>query len=102
MKQDQSFKIAISTSKLCTYGSANKESTCNPGDTGNSGSILGSGRSLGGGNGNPCQYSCLGKSHGQRTLLGYSPKGHRVEYDWARAQPTFEMVDDYSEVLLFY
>ena len=26
-------------------------------------------------NGNPLQYSCLKKSHGQRTLVGYNPKG---------------------------
>ena len=26
-------------------------------------------------NGNPLQYSCLGKSHGQRSLVGYSPWG---------------------------
>ena len=25
------------------------------------------------GNNNPLQYSCLGKSHGQRSLVGYSP-----------------------------
>ena len=37
-------------------GSNGKESTCNAGDPG---SIPGSGRSLGEGNGNPLQYSCL-------------------------------------------
>ena len=39
-----------------------KESVCNAGDTGGPGSIPGSGRSLGGGNGNPnlLQYSWLG------------------------------------------
>ena len=36
-----------------------KESTCNAGDTGDAGSIPGSGRSPGAGNGNPLQYSCL-------------------------------------------
>ena len=36
-----------------------KESTCNAGDAGDSGSISGSKRSPGGGNGNPLQYSCL-------------------------------------------
>ena len=36
-----------------------KESTCNVGDAGDMGSIPGSGRSLGGGHGNPLQYSCL-------------------------------------------
>ena len=37
-----------------------KNLTANAGDTGDMGSIPGSGRSPGGGNGNPFQYSCLG------------------------------------------
>ena len=36
-----------------------KESTCNAGNEGDSGSIPGSGRSPGGEHGNPLQYSCL-------------------------------------------
>ena len=40
-------------------GSAGKESACNAGDTGDTGSIPGSGRLPGGGNSNPLQYSCL-------------------------------------------
>ena len=40
-------------------GSDGKESTCNAGDLG---SIPGSGRSPGEGNGNPLQYSCLENS----------------------------------------
>ena len=40
-------------------GSTGKESSCNAGDTGDMGVIPGSGRPLGGGNGNPFQYSCL-------------------------------------------
>ena len=36
-----------------------KESTCNAGDTEDMGSISGLGRFLGGGHGNPLQYSCL-------------------------------------------
>ena len=43
-------------------GSAGKESSYNAGDTGDSGSIPGSGRFLGEGNGNPLQYSCLENS----------------------------------------
>ena len=58
-------------------GSAAKESTCNSGDTADAGSIPGLGRSSGEGNGNPPQYSCLKKSHGQRSLAGYSPVGHK-------------------------
>jgi len=37
------------------------------------GSFPESGRSPGEGNGKPLQYSCLEKSHGQRSLAGYSP-----------------------------
>ena len=39
------------------------------------GSIPGSGRSPGRGNGNPLQYPCLEKSHGRRSLVGCSPWG---------------------------
>ena len=41
---------------MAVRGSRGKESACNAGDPG---SILGSGRSPGGGNGNPLQDSCL-------------------------------------------
>ena len=34
-------------------------------------------RSLGGGHGNPLQYSCLENLHGQRSLGGYSPRAHQ-------------------------
>ena len=46
-----------------------KESPCNAGDAGDVGSIPGSGRSPGGGNGTPLQYSCLEKP---MSLEGYS------------------------------
>ena len=42
---------------------------------GDPGLIPGSGRSPGEGNGNPLQYSCLENPHGQRNLVGYSPRG---------------------------
>ena len=51
-----------------------KESACNAGDLG---SIPGLGRSPGEGHGNPLQYSCLENPHGQRSLVGYSPWGHK-------------------------
>ena len=57
---------------MIVSGSDGEESACNAGDQG---SIPGSGRSPGGENGYPLQYSCLGKSHGQRSLAGYSPWG---------------------------
>ena len=57
-------------------GAVVKNLPTNARDTRDVGSIPGSGRSPGEGNGNPLQYSCLGKSHGQRSLAGYSPWGH--------------------------
>ena len=55
-------------------GSDGKESPCNVGDQG---SIPGLGRSPGGGNGNPLLYSCLENPHGQGSLVGYRPWGHK-------------------------
>ena len=55
-------------------GSDSKEYTCNAGDLG---SIPGLGRSPGEGHGNPLQFSYLEKPHGQRSLVGYSPWGHK-------------------------
>ena len=34
-------------------------------------------RTSGGGHGSPLQYSCLENPHGQRSLGGYSPRGHK-------------------------
>ena len=51
-------------------GSAGKEFTCNTGDAGDAGSIPGLGRSPSEGNGKPPQ-------HRQRSLVGYSPWGHK-------------------------
>ena len=48
-----------------------KVSVCNVGDPG---SIPGSGRSPGEGNGNP---RLPGKFHGWRNLVGYSPQGRK-------------------------
>ena len=31
----------------------------------------------GGGHDNPLRYSCLENAHGQRSLVGYSPWGHK-------------------------
>jgi len=43
-------------------GSVVKNLLTNAGDARDTGSIPGPGRSLGGGNGNPFQYSCLGNT----------------------------------------
>ena len=55
-------------------GSDSKELACN---VGNLGSVPGLGRSPGGGHDNPLQYSCLENPHGQRSLAGYKPGGHK-------------------------
>ena len=55
-------------------GSDGKESACNAGDMG---SIPGLGRSPGERHGNPLHYPCLENLHGQRSLTGYSPWGHK-------------------------
>ena len=54
-----------------------KNLPANAGDVRDMGSIPGSGRSPGGGHGKPLQYSCLENPHGQRSLAGYSPLGHK-------------------------
>ena len=46
-----------------------------PANAGDVGSIPGSGRSPGKGNGNLLQYSCLGNPADRRILVGYSPSG---------------------------
>jgi len=51
------------------YGSVGKESSCNAGDIGDIGSISGSGRSPGRGNGNLLQYSCLKNAMKRRAWL---------------------------------
>ena len=47
------------------------------GDIRDIGLIPGSGRFPGEGNGTPLQYSCLENPHGQRSLAGSSPWGHK-------------------------
>ena len=47
-----------------------------PANAGDTDSIPGSGRYPGGGNGNSLQHSCL-KNPIDRSLVGYSPWGHR-------------------------
>ena len=58
-------------------GSVGRESTCNVGDLG---SIPGVGRSPGKGHSNPPSILAW-NPHGQRSLAGYSPWGHRVRHD---------------------
>ena len=54
-----------------------KNLPANAGDARNTGSVPKLGRSPGVGNANLLQYSCLETFHGQRSLVGYSPWGHK-------------------------
>ena len=67
---------------LC--GSEGEEPTCHAGDPG---LIRRLRRSLGGGHGDPLQYSCLETPHGQRSLAGYNLWGLK-ESDTTERLPT--------------
>ena len=54
-----------------------KESPCNAGDAGDMGSIPGSGRSPGVGNGHPLQYSCLGNPMDREAWWTIVHGGHK-------------------------
>ena len=54
-----------------------KKLPANAGDTGDSGSVPGLGRSPVEGNAQPTLVFLPGKFHGQRSLVGYSPRGHK-------------------------
>ena len=58
-------------------GSVGKESACNAGDLG---SVPGSGRSPGEGNGNPVQYSCLERETWWATVHGIIRVGQTTFY----------------------
>ena len=65
-----------------------KDSACSAGDLG---SISGLGRSPGEGSGNPLQVFLTGKSHGQRSLSGYSPWGCK------ESDMTYQLILTYCE-----
>ena len=70
-------------------GSDGKESA---GNAGHLGSIPGLGRSPGEGHGNPPQDSCLETHHGQRSLVGYSPWGHKESDTTERLSTTQHII----------
>ena len=57
-----------------------KKPLANAGDMRDSSSIPRWGKSHGGGHSNPLQYSPAEESHGQRSLVGYGPWGHRKSW----------------------
>ena len=75
-------KIGVFAYTSFTHGASQgalvvKNPIANAGDIRDVSLIPGSGRSPGGGHGNPLQCSCLENPHGQRSLAGYSPQGHK-------------------------
>ena len=66
------------------YSSVGKESACNAGDPG---SVPGSGRSPGEGNGNSLQYSCLANSMDRGTLQATVHGVTRVGHDLGTSPP---------------
>ena len=58
-------------------GASGKEPACQCRRLRDSSSVPEWRRFPGGGNGNPLQNSCLENPHGQRSLAGYSPWGHK-------------------------
>ena len=82
-----------------TSGSDGKQSTYNVGDQG---SIPGLGSSPREGNGNPLQYSCLKKSHGQRSLAdGLESEGlQRVGHNWVTKHVCMRMAKNKKFVKL--
>ena len=73
-------------------GSDGKESTCSVRDLG---SIPGSRRSPGEGNGNALQYSCLENPHGQRSVVGYSQRGRKMSDTTERLSTTHTYIHTY-------
>ena len=56
---------------------SSQASACSAGALGDSGSVPGLGRSLGGGQGNPLQYSCLGNLMDRGAWQATVHKGHK-------------------------
>ena len=66
---------------LKSFPGSGKELACDAGETREVDLILGWGRSLGGGNGNLLQYSCLENPMDRGTCLTIVHGGHSVKHD---------------------
>ena len=77
-------------------GAVVKNLPAGAGDARDLGSISGSARSRGGGNGNPLQYFCLENS---MSLEGYSPGAHK-ESDTAEHKNMYTSIMQQSKILL--
>ena len=72
--------------KMPLLGSVVKNLPATARDTEDMSLSPGSGRSPGGGNGNLLHYFLPGESHGQRSLVGYSPRGHKKRHTTEHAR----------------
>ena len=70
------------------------QGSCNAGDLG---SIPGLGKARWRGHVNPLQYSCLENPHGQKSLVGYSPEGHK-ESDITERLSTAQSILTYTNL----
>ena len=77
-----------------------KDLPANARDIRDAGSVPGSARSPGGGHDNPLQHSYLENPHGQRSLVGYSPWGHKVRHDRATKYTNTQRSSGYSGIIL--
>ena len=76
----QMFTAKVRSALRLSWGFSGKESAC-----------LGWGRSPGGGLGTHCSVLTW-RSHGQRSLEGYSPECHKVRHNWEYMQSRQEML----------
>ena len=90
------YNISVHWSRGFLGVSAVKNPPGNAGDAGDTGLIPASGRLPGEGNGNPLQYSCW-KSHGEKSLVGYSPWGPQ-ELDWISKWACMRTLGHYSAI----
>ena len=79
-------------------GSADKESACNAGDMGETGSIPGFRRSPGGENGNPLQYCCPKNPMTDEPDRLQSKRSQRLKI-WGRELMNFRILGDFNTSL---
>ena len=89
--------VSVRTPPPSLGGSDRKESACNEGDLG---SIPGSGRSPGEGNGYPLQYSFLENYKDRGAWWGYSPWGRRESWQWLSDSHAIEHFLHWKPVLV--
>ena len=84
-------------------GSDGKELACNAGYLSSCPELR---RAPGEGHGKPLQYSCLENAHGQRTLTGYSSRGHNWVskhnlWDWELGKQRYIWKGSWAEMRVY-